>query len=108
MARARNSGRSTRTEPAEDGPPPEGRDYSWYIGQGDSLMDRGNIGRAREYYQAAVEERPGASEALTGLGYVELERRRYDAAVSYFQQAKRSQYGDAFIGLGEALRSGAV
>lgn len=94
---------SMRTVTA-DGPPPENRDYSWYIGQGDALMDRGNIGQAREYYQAAVEVRPGASEALTGLGYVELERRRYDSAVRYFQQAKRNHYGDAFIGLGEALR----
>lgn len=94
---------SMRTATA-DGPPPEGRDYSWYIGQGDSLMDRGNIGQAREYYQAAVEVRPGASEALTGLGYVELERRRYDSAVRYFGQARRNHYGDAFIGLGEALR----
>lgn len=95
---------SMRTTPAADGPPPEGRDYSWYIGQGDSLMDRGSIGQAREYYQAAVEVRPGASEALTGLGYVELERRRYDSAVRYFGQARRNHYGDAFIGLGEALR----
>ncbi|MFK8002264.1 MAG: tetratricopeptide repeat protein [Polyangiales bacterium] len=99
-----SSMRSSTATTTADGPPPEGRDYSWYIGQGDSLMDRGRIGQAREYYQAAVEVRPGASEALTGLGYVELERRRYDSAVRYFGQARRNHYGDAFIGLGEALR----
>lgn len=94
-----------RAPSAERGGPPQGgRDYSWYIDQGNDLLQRGDTGRAREHFQMAIEQRPGAVEAMTGLGYVALRSGRMDEAARFFRPAVRNEYGDAFIGLGEVLR----
>lgn len=89
----------------DDGRPPEGRDYSWYIQNGDTALSGGNLSRADAFYQAALEVRPGSSEATTGLANVMLRRGRADDAVVRFRAATRQGYGPAFIGLGRANES---
>ncbi|MCA9573780.1 MAG: zinc-ribbon domain-containing protein [Myxococcales bacterium] len=96
-----SSGRGAEVE-LDDGRPPEGRDYSWYIQHGDTALSGGNLSRADLFYQAALEVRPGSSEASTGLANVLLRRGRADDAVQRFRQATRQGYGPAFIGLGRA------
>lgn len=86
----------------DDGRPPEGRDYSWYIQNGDTALSGGNLSRADAFYQAALEVRPGSSEATTGLANVLLRRGRAEDAVIRFRAATRQGYGPAFIGLGRA------
>jgi tetratricopeptide (TPR) repeat protein len=89
----------------DDGRPPEGRDYSWYIQNGDTALSGGNLSRADAFYQAALEVRPGSSEATTGLANVMLRRGRAEDAVVRFRAATRQGYGPAFIGLGRANES---
>src|SRR5690606_30675850 len=71
----------------DSGPIPTGRDYSWYIRQGDARLERNGLQRAREYYEAAREVRASGSEALTGLGYVALESGDASGAAAKFRQA---------------------
>ncbi|RLB47232.1 MAG: hypothetical protein DRJ42_25875, partial [Deltaproteobacteria bacterium] len=95
---------NTGTPSGEGSAPPRGRDYGWYVEHGDELAERGDIGRARAMYEAALAKRPGGSEAETGLGYVMLETGNANAAVGRFQAAARHGYAAAFIGLGDAYR----
>lgn len=85
-----------------DGRPPAGRDYSWYVRQGDSALRSGALGRAQLFYHAALEVRPGSAEATTGMGNVALRRGRNEDAAGRFRQASRNGYGPALIGLGRA------
>ncbi len=87
-----------------DGPIPQGRDYSWYIRQGDDRLERGDTQGARGYYEAARGVRPTGSEALTGLGYVDLEAGNPSGAAAKFRQAAGQGYAEAYIGLGTAYR----
>jgi predicted Zn finger-like uncharacterized protein len=86
------------------GAPPRGRDYTWYVARGDELLERGDVGRARAMYEAALEVRSGGSEAETGLGYVMLETGSPSSAVRHFQAASRIGYSGAYMGLGDAYR----
>ncbi|HJL39041.1 MAG TPA: tetratricopeptide repeat protein, partial [Polyangiaceae bacterium LLY-WYZ-15_(1-7)] len=104
---ARDDGAEGRTPDRTERPagaPPRGRDYSWYIRQGDALLERGNPSDAEEHYEAAMEIRPGGVEAMTGLGYVALNQGRAAEAARYFRPAARADYGEAYIGLGDAYR----
>ncbi|MEC7518284.1 MAG: tetratricopeptide repeat protein [Myxococcota bacterium] len=89
---------------SESGAIPSGRDYSWYIRNGDERLERGDVERAQGYYEAARSVRPGGSEALTGLGYIALERGNASQAASQFRQAAGQGYAEAYIGLGSAYR----
>ncbi len=94
--------RHTGTAPELGGPLPQG--YDRLVQSGDQLQHAGRSALARERYQAALAARPGGSEALTGLGYVELDVGAVGAAISRFRQAlaSNSRYSEAYIGLGEA------
>ena len=83
---------------------PGGRDYSWYIREADQRLERGDVQRAQQLYEAARSVRPGGSEALTGLGYVALEGGDANGAASRFRQAAGQGYAEAYIGLGAAYR----
>ncbi len=91
-------------EPDLSGPIPSGRDYSWYIRQGDAALGRNDLERARAYYEAARGARSSGSEALTGLGYVALEGGDAAGAAAKFRQAAGQGYAEAYIGLGQAYR----
>ncbi|HEY8431087.1 MAG TPA: tetratricopeptide repeat protein, partial [Sandaracinaceae bacterium] len=88
----------------DSGPIPTGRDYGWYIRQGDERLERGDVERARAYYEAARTVRASGSEALTGLGYVALESGDASGAAAKFRQAAGQGYAEAYIGLGQAYR----
>jgi predicted Zn finger-like uncharacterized protein len=94
----------SRRRQDDDGPVPSGRDYSWYIRQGDERLDRGDVQRAAAFYEAARGVRPSGSEALTGLGHVALERGDAAGAAAKFRQATSMGYAEAYIGLGQAYR----
>jgi hypothetical protein len=76
---------------------PRGRYYDYYIQRGDELLERGDVGRARDMYEAAL-------EAHAGLGSIALELDDARVAVDHFQRASQAGYADAFIGLGGAYR----
>lgn len=83
------------------------RDYDRLVAEGDRLQNDGRTALAEERFRAALAVRPNGAEALTGMGYVEIDRRNYGGAVSRFRQALQSNghYSDAYIGLGEAYAS---
>ncbi|MBK8691285.1 MAG: tetratricopeptide repeat protein [Deltaproteobacteria bacterium] len=80
------------------------RDYDRLVRDGDLLQHAGRTALARERYQQALAVRATGSEALTGLGFVELDQNSVSAAISRFRQALASnpRYSEAYIGLGEA------
>jgi predicted Zn finger-like uncharacterized protein len=84
--------------------PEAGRDYSHYVRRGDQLLDAGDVAGARAHFELALQQRPGGSEALTGLGYAALRAGNPTEAARHFRPAARNDYGDAYIGLGEAYR----
>lgn len=95
----------TETPRTETGGAPEaGRDYSHYVRRGDQLLDSGDVAGARAHFELALQQRPGGSEALTGLGYAALRAGNATEAARHFRPAARNDYGDAYIGLGEAYR----
>ncbi|MDO9015799.1 MAG: zinc-ribbon domain-containing protein [Deltaproteobacteria bacterium] len=80
------------------------RDYDRLVRDADTLQHAGRTSLARERYQQALAVRATGSEALTGLGFVELDQNAVGAAISRFRQALASnpRYSEAYIGLGEA------
>ncbi len=78
--------------------------YEELIRRGESLLERGAIKTAKEAFEKALTLRPGAAPALTGLGYIALERSDAAGAVRLFTPASNAGFGDAFIGLGDAYR----
>ncbi len=79
-------------------------DYETLVHQADQQLENDHPERARPLYEAALRQRPGGSEALTGLGFVLLDSGQASAALSNFRQAAASGYGHAYIGLGSAYR----
>lgn len=92
----------TTTPGDPSGVVPQG--YDRLVQAGDQAQHAGRSAIARERYQAALAARPTGAEALTGLGYVELDSGSVSAAISRFRQALagNSRYSEAYIGLGEA------
>ena len=84
--------------------PPEGRDYSWYIRRGDELRRDGSYDAAESHYEQALALRPGSPEATTGLGYVALMSGHPQDSLAHFRRAIGANYGDAYMGLGDAYR----
>lgn len=80
------------------------RDYDRLVRDADMLQHAGRTAMARERYQQALAVRATGSEALTGLGFVELDQNAVGTAISRFRQALASNphYSEAYIGLGEA------
>jgi predicted Zn finger-like uncharacterized protein len=79
-------------------------DYETLVRQADQQLENDHADRARPLYEAALRQRPGGSEALTGLGFVLLDAGNLSGALSNFRQASANGYGHAFIGLGSTYR----
>ncbi len=94
--------RSNEADP--DRPVPTSRDYSWYIRKGEEQLDRGRMKQAQQYFDQALKKRPGAAEALSGLGYIALNMGDVQEAARRFRPASQAGFGEAFIGLGDAYR----
>lgn len=93
--------KNPRVAPAEV---PAGHDYNWYVSRGRELIENGDVGRAKRYFETALNLRPAGPEALSGLGYVALNGGDAAGAVRRFEPAARSGFADAYIGLGAAYR----
>lgn len=78
--------------------------YDALVRRADSALERGRTAAARKDYEQALELRPGASEALTGLGYIALDTGSANQAATHFRRAAANGYADAYIGLGGAYR----
>jgi predicted Zn finger-like uncharacterized protein len=101
-------------EPAPAPPPraPKGEpalpvSYDKVVAEADRLLENGLSGKARRLYEAALKLQPGGAEALTGLGYVALDRAQTAQAFAYFKKALASNpsLGPAVFGLAEAHRA---
>jgi predicted Zn finger-like uncharacterized protein len=81
-----------------------GRSYDALIEEGERLQERGQRERARAAFMAAMAARPEGSEAITGLGFVELDANNPSVAIAHFRRALsiNPRYSEAYIGLGEA------
>jgi predicted Zn finger-like uncharacterized protein len=80
------------------------RPYEVLIAQAREILDNGNPSRARTLYDQALAARPGAPEALTGLGFCLLAAGDANGALSRFRTAAATGYSEALIGLGDAYR----
>jgi hypothetical protein len=89
--------------PPTGGGTPHG-DYEALVHQADAQLENDHAERARPLYEAALRQRSGGSEALTGMGFVLLDAGNAQGALTYFRQASSAGYGHAYIGLGSAYR----
>jgi predicted Zn finger-like uncharacterized protein len=74
------------------------------IRRGEKLLESGAVGRAEQVFRRALQMKPNDPRALTGMGYVEIEKNRAAGAIRYFQPAAGQGYPEAYIGLGDAYR----
>lgn len=79
-------------------------DYETLVHQADAQLENARADRARPLYEAALRQRPGGSEALTGMGFVMLDAGNASGSLTYFRQASSAGYGHAYIGMGSAYR----
>ena len=80
--------------------------YEQLVIDGDKALENGASGRALRLFERALKLQPEGAEALAGLGYVNLDRQRAEAAVSYFRRSLAvSPYAPAIFGMGEAYRA---
>jgi hypothetical protein len=80
--------------------------YDRLVAQADRLLENGSNERALRLYERALSVRPDAPEALTGIGYVHLDRNRTGAAIEFFTKASAaSPFAPALFGLGQAYRA---
>jgi tetratricopeptide (TPR) repeat protein len=80
--------------------------YEQLVVNGDKALENGASGRALRLFERALKLQPDGAEALAGLGYVNLDRQRVEAAISYFRRSLSvSPYAPAMFGMGEAYRA---
>ncbi len=93
----------------EDGAPvavPAGRGFDFYVEQAEGARENGRCAAAIPFYEQALASRPGASEALAGLGLCQLASGDSNGAVTRFRATLdvNPSYSLAHWGLGEAYR----
>jgi predicted Zn finger-like uncharacterized protein len=90
---------STTSEPT-----PSRRTYESLIKAGNRASEHGRTMRALDYFERALKQRASGLEALTGLGYAQLDLQRFTTAMGYFRRAIKLSpgYGEATIGMAEA------
>jgi tetratricopeptide (TPR) repeat protein len=90
----------------EEEPVAAGGDYNKLVAQADRLSENGSSEKARKIYERALQANPQGVEALTGLGYCDLDGERFMGALDHFRQALNvvPEYGEALIGLAEAYK----
>jgi predicted Zn finger-like uncharacterized protein len=98
------TGAGEAAEAGGTGAIPAGRDYGFYVHRAEALLEQGDVGLARRHFEQALQARPGAPEALTGLGFVALDQGDARGAAQRFERAAQGGYADAYIGLGDAYR----
>jgi len=74
------------------------------VKRGEAALEDGAVRAAQEAFEQALELSPRFPPALTGLGYVALERGHTQVALKRFLPAAKVGYGEALIGLGDTYR----
>jgi len=94
-----------RARPAP-GPAPADS-YEKLVAEGDRSLENGLNGKAKDLYQKALGLRPGGAKALTGLGFVALDRGQLAPAYQYFKRAlaAKGSFPPAFFGMAEVHRA---
>jgi len=80
--------------------------YDDLVASADKALENGRANRALRLYTQALKQNPTGAEALAGMGYVNLDRQRAEAAVAYFRRALNvAPHAPAMFGMGEAYRA---
>jgi tetratricopeptide (TPR) repeat protein len=84
----------------------ESGDYAKLVAQADRLSENGRAKEARKLYEKALQRQPDGLEAMTGIGYCDLDAEKFSSAVEHFKRALAVApgYGEAIIGLAEAYK----
>jgi predicted Zn finger-like uncharacterized protein len=84
----------------------EPEDYRSLVAQGDRVSENGHAEKARKLYEKALALNPRGPEAITGLGFCDLDGEKFMAAIERFKRALdlSPDYGEALIGLAEAYK----
>jgi tetratricopeptide (TPR) repeat protein len=79
-------------------------DADCLVRRGADAQMRGDVGRARRYFEQALRLNPNELEANAGLGAIQLETGNVSGALPYLQRAAQANYSDSAILLGQAYR----
>jgi len=71
---------------------------------GENALQHGAVQAAQRAFERALLVEPGMPRALTGLGYVALERGEPNQAIANFRPAATRGSPDAWLGLGDSYR----
>lgn len=71
---------------------------------GENALQHGAVQAAERAFARALIAEPGMPRALTGLGYIALERGEPDRALTHFRPAANRGSSDAWLGLGDTYR----
>jgi len=102
VAAAKNApAASASAEPAKP------KTYERLVGEADRLMENGQPARAQKLLDEALAMQPNGVAALSGIGYLQLDRQRPLAAISTFKRALgfSPEFPQAIFGLAEAYRA---
>jgi predicted Zn finger-like uncharacterized protein len=100
-------GSDTSRAGASDTGSGRGRSYEQLVADGDRALENGNTAKAQKMFDEALRLQPDGVSAMTGAGYVLLDRQKPLAAIGMFKRALSSApaFPQALFGLGEAYRS---
>ncbi len=105
-----NGGKPTAAEPGTPNPPSNGpgaaADYSGQVAKANKLAENGDCNGAIKMFEKALDSRPSGVEALTGLGYCFLDKKKLPEALSSFRAALgiSPRYAEALLGMGDTYR----
>jgi predicted Zn finger-like uncharacterized protein len=90
----------------DETPKSGGGDYGKLISQAERLLENGRTDQAKKLYEKALTVDPQGIDAVVGLGYCDLDREKFLAAVDHFKRALQiaPEHGEALIGLAEAYK----
>jgi tetratricopeptide (TPR) repeat protein len=77
------------------------------VADGDRALENGNTAKAQKMFEEALKIEPDGVAAVTGSGYLMLDKQRPLAAIGMFKRALANApaFPQALFGLGEAYRS---
>ncbi|HZS39430.1 MAG TPA: tetratricopeptide repeat protein [Polyangia bacterium] len=101
-----DSGKTPQPPGSSKDTPDAALGYDKLVERADHLSENGRPDNARKFYEKALELKPNGVEAITGLGYCDLDKERFMSAMDNFKRALAisSSYGEAIIGLAEAYK----
>jgi predicted Zn finger-like uncharacterized protein len=107
-ASGRHASDSARRVAAAGADVPVGhRTYEQLVAEGDHALENGNTVKAQKMFDEALRLQPDGVAAVTGSGYLLLDRQKPLAAIGMFKRALANapSFPQALFGLGEAYRS---